>query len=119
MYGGKARFIGIPIAGGRDWIGALIHGVRWQRNSFRGGINNSRQHFARYFREGTHYSAASPCSMISVVLVLSASDDGDVDDDGEDEEDDPSPRTTLLCLPGEDSGGFDYDIVPRRVPDAA
>lgn len=52
--------------------------------------------------------------MISVVLVLSASED-DVDDDG----DDPSPRTTLLCRLGEDSGGFDYDIVRRRVPDAA
>lgn len=52
--------------------------------------------------------------MISVVLVLSARDD-----DADDEEDDPSPRTMLLCPSREDSGGFDYDIVRRRVPDAA
>jgi len=37
--------------------------------------------------------------------------------DGDDDDDGPSLSNDAIVTTGEDSGGFDYDIVRRRSPD--
>jgi len=74
-------------------------------------INSLYWYSRRYSRDKIHYSSSLRSSKISVVLILSAND-GDDDDDG------PSLSNDAIVTTGEDSGGFDYDIVRRRSPDA-
>lgn len=69
-------------------------------------INNSYRYFRRYFLDEIHYSSLHS-SEISIVLALSANND-----------DGPSLSNDAIVTTEKDSGGFDYDIVRRRGPDA-
>lgn len=70
-------------------------------------INSSYRYFRRYFLDEFHYSLSLRSSEISIVSALSANNDNG-----------PSLSNDAIVTTEKDSGGFDYDIVRRRGPDA-
>jgi len=78
------------------------------KNTIQTRINSLYWYSGRCSRDKIYYSLSLRSSKISVILTLSANDG----DDG------PSLSNDAIVTTGEDSGGFDYDIVRRRSPDA-